>query len=67
MKQIIILVETQKQADKVLKVLNRAEENGRLDFSFGCRVNDVSLDVTASLDEPYKTEARKALSKAGAS
>lgn len=52
MKQVIITVENQKQADKVVKVLGRAEENGRLDFAFGCQVKeaiDHEVDVVAAL------------------
>lgn len=66
MKQVVITVENQKQADKVVKVLGRAEENGRLDFAFGCQVTeaidheaaaanlaDRVLDLTKQRDSVY--------------
>ena len=40
MKQIIITVEDQEQADAILSVLTEAEENNELDFAFGVTVED---------------------------
>ena len=46
--QLIITIENDEQADKVLKVLNEAEENGELDFAFNTERQDGSLDYWPS-------------------
>lgn len=45
--QLIITIENDEQADKVLKVLNEAEENGELDFAFNTeRVTEDTFSFT---------------------
>lgn len=41
MKQVVITVETQRQAQYVLDVLGEAEVDGDLDFPFGTEVRDL--------------------------
>ena len=45
MKVIKILVDSHEDAMEVQRVLERAEETGRLDFSFGVKI---SIDLTTS-------------------